>query len=271
MKRFFLFFNKIKFYYQRFGLLMLIKRVYQYYNIHSIINSLVLPFLKQRHYKKINQILKSKNDSAVIIYLPFHSWNTPLAQRPHHLTRALSKYFLYFFFTDNRLDNFYSIKKLSDSCYLLPPTLLKKILSLPIKKIIFLYSTPAKNYSLAMINDHLSQGDIVVYDYLDELNEEVFRVVTKDVIKRHQAILADERIICLVSANKLYKDAQKYRSNNLYLVENAVDPSHYAQPKQSIPFLEKIRPSKIIGYFGALSSWIDYALVLKLASLNPDK
>jgi teichuronic acid biosynthesis glycosyltransferase TuaH len=271
MNKILLLYTKINFYYRRYGFFLFIKKVYQYYNIHLFFNNVILGILKFSSSKKKLELLVEKHkQTPIFIYPSFHSWNMPLFQRPQHLALALSNYYLYLFITNNKFDHLNSIKQVSNKCFILPPILAKQAYTLQ-RKIILLYSTPSKLFPLEQINKHLSEGNIIIYDYLDELNEEIFGIVDEEAIKRHEAILADERIICLASANKLYEHARQFRINNLYLVENGVNPKHYTKVKQPIPRLEKLKKKKIIGYFGALSAWVDYPLLIKLAQQNPDK
>lgn len=264
--------DKITFYYQKYGIIETIKRLYKRYNFRLAYNNIISHLLIYFSYKKLHRILAQHSELPLIVFLPFLSWNIPLYQRPQHLALALGKQdFLFLFITNNTLDNIYSIKKLGENCFLIPPVLYKYILALQRKKTLFTYSNPAKVFSIKMIEDHLKRGDSVIYDYLDDLNEEIFGPINNYVLDRHKYMLSNEKVICLTTANKLLDEAQKYRTKNVYFAENAVDLHHYAKIKQPIEMLEKLKNSKIIGYFGALSAWVDFELIIRLAKQNPDK
>ncbi|MDF2867737.1 MAG: glycosyltransferase [Gammaproteobacteria bacterium] len=264
--------DKVAFYYQKYGIKGIIKRLYIRYNFRFFYNNIISYLSSYFLHKKLQQILAQHSNLPLIVYLPFLSWNIPLYQRPQHLALALGEQdFLFLFITNNTLDNIHTIKKLGKNCFLVPPSLYNGILSLQRKKTLFTYSNPAKIFSIKMIDEHLKRGDNVIYDYLDDLNEEIFGPIDDYVLDRHKYMLSNERVICLTTANKLFNEAQKYRTKNVFLAENAVDLHHYANLKQPIERLEKIKGSKIIGYFGALSAWVDFELIIKLASQNPDK
>ncbi len=63
----------------------------------------------------------------------------------------------------------------------------------------------------------------------------------------------------------------KFRTKNCALITNGVDPAHWNNLIINHRYLPKViveclrQQKKIIGYFGALATWFDYELVIKVA------
>jgi len=79
----------------------------------------------------------------------------------------------------------------------------------------------------------------------------------------------------VTTADKLYRDAQAHRTRNFTLVTNGVEFEHFSRSFSDNDMPDELRPiikgrRKIIGYFGALASWFDYELVLKVVRERPD-
>ncbi|MGN4126681.1 methyltransferase domain-containing protein [Lysinibacillus sphaericus] len=227
-----------------------------------------------KHKAELKEILAQHMGKEIIVFPPLVDWNIPLYQRPQHIALNLAeKGYLYFFCTANmKYDNIDGFEKLSDSCYL---TNRFDLLQTEIdSKILHLYSTDM-NLHKDLIDVTISNGDKILYEYIDEIHEDLSGPISQEVIQKHERLLKDEEnCISVGSADKLYNDILEYRSKNMALVTNGVEYEHfhidkemYNVPLEICDIVKKQKP--IIGYFGAFATWFDYELVIKLAKERP--
>jgi teichuronic acid biosynthesis glycosyltransferase TuaH len=116
--------------------------------------------------------------------------------------------------------------------------------------------------------------DIILYEYIDEIHQDITGEIPNFVLENHNELLEDEEnCIVIASADKLIKDVASKRSENYTLVTNGVDINHFKKiDDNKIPIsIEEIvgKNKPIIGYFGAFASWFDYELIKKLAQERP--
>jgi len=228
---------------------------------------------KNIYLEKINKILDKHNDKPMIILPPVADWNIPLFQRIQNIAINLSnKGFLYFYCTPNKIDNIQDINPITDTCYITCNH--NDLLKLNHKKIIHIWSTDIK-IEYDFIEYALSRGDIILYEYVDELSEDITGKLPDFVILRHAKILKNTRCIVVATSDKLYKEVLQYRDKNCTLITNGVDYKHFNQqfntddiPEEIKYIINKKKP--IIGYYGALAKWVDYELIIKIAINRPD-
>jgi glycosyltransferase involved in cell wall biosynthesis len=111
---------------------------------------------------------------------------------------------------------------------------------------------------------------------VDELDDKIAgKRIPDHTHEKHRLLLHDERCIVIATADKLYREVRTQRSCNCALVTNGVDLEHFARRFSAAdmpPELQLIVKGgrKIIGYFGALASWVDYELILNIVRQRPD-
>jgi len=147
-------------------------------------------------------------------------------------------------------------------------------MNIPRKKIVHIWSTDTK-IEYDFIDYVINKGDIILYEYVDELSEDITGELPDFVMARHKKILENEKCIVIATADKLYEEVLKYRSKNCALITNGVDYEHFNQkfnikdvPEEIKHIIKKRKP--IIGYYGALAKWFDFELVIKIARERPD-
>lgn len=231
------------------------------------------PLHMLEHQKQLNILLKRHANLPIIIFPDLVDWNIPLFQRPQHIALRLSREnYLYFYCTPNNYDDIHGFKQISNNCFLTNRLdLLKQIKR---KKIIHLYSTDM-NPTNDFINDCLSRGDTILYEYIDEIHEDLSGEIPEYVRQKHLDLIANENCLIVATATKLYDEVKKYRQKNVELITNGVDYDHFQQKfkYEDAPQVIKIlldRNSPVIGYYGALASWFDYDLIIKLAKERPN-
>ncbi|NMB92522.1 MAG: glycosyltransferase [Parcubacteria group bacterium] len=221
---------------------------------------------------KINQ-----KNSLKIIALPTLDWNTSLYQRPQHLAKQLSRKLIYFYGSGNYgIKEIDGIKEREKMLYLTNKwELLLKYVKNPW---IFLLSTQQFT-TINEINKYKSLGHKIIYDYVDEIHEEISgsKKMADFLLERHNFIkkskIAD-LVLCV--SNKLYKEMLTcYPKDRVLLVQNGVEYDHFQLKKNinKVPKdLKNIVKSKkpIIGYYGAIAKWIDYDLINETAIMHPE-
>ncbi len=231
-----------------------------------------------KHKKELDNILENHRGKIIIIFPPLIDWNTPLFQRPQHLAKNLAKQnVLYFYCTYNKQhDSVFGFKKIYEGCYLTNRfDLVDKIRGR--KKFYDIQSTDNIR-DWKFIKKILDRNEGVIYQYIDEISEIInIKKIPAKTYEKHRKILKDERCIVIPTASKLEREVKKYRKRNFKLITNGVDYEHFSLAKKfdfkdlPPPIQNVVRKNKnIVGYFGALASWFDYELIIKLSEERPD-
>ncbi|MGF1714585.1 methyltransferase domain-containing protein [Photobacterium chitinilyticum] len=268
--------NKSIFYYRKYGVLSLSRKVV--FKLLSTVtrNNKLINKIKELMYKrKLETILSTTTYKHIIVFPPVVDWELELFQRPHHIaSRLASDDVLYFFCTPNNSDEVQGFKKLKKNLYL---SNCFELVSKVDNCILHCYSTDNFSYggSFEFYKDAIDNGHKVIYEYIDEIHENISGVtIPQDVLNKHEMFLKDERVICIASADKLIDDVELVRDSNYKLVTNGVDVEHFRKnlnkdifpvELDAIVRSAKDNDRKIIGYFGAFASWFDYKLITEVA------
>jgi len=228
---------------------------------------------KKRHLEKLNQIINS-GPSVVIISPPLRDWNIPLYQRPQHLAVNLAAQgATYFYCTDNKLyDDISGFKEVKPGCFLTNRFDLVDKIDVR-HKVYDIYSTD-NMMNWEFISRRLDSGGTFLYQYIDEIDSEISgtQIPPRTLIK-HSKILSDPRCYVVCSATELIEKVIAIRNSKVALVTNGVEAEDFRAADTPIPHeLTEIkeRNKPIVGYFGALAKWVDYALLAHLASTRND-
>lgn len=235
---------------------------------------LLAHFTTGRDTARFGAIMAAHDGMPVIVTTPLLDWDVPLFQRPHHIALNLSRNgFLCFYCTDNWVnDTILGFKQIGASLFLTNRADI--VMPAGFKKIILICSTD--NFVTAdFVKGELAKGNLILYEYIDEIHSQISCLgVPESTYIRHEAILKDERCMVIATADKLYRDVQAHRNRNFALVTNGVEYEHFSRRFSDAEMPAQLRPvvaggRKIIGYFGALASWFDYELVLRVARERP--
>ncbi len=114
----------------------------------------------------------------------------------------------------------------------------------------------------------IQDGITIVYEYIDEISEEITGAIPAFVIERHKWLLRNEAVFVVATSDRLFAEVNRYRTNQCILSTNGVDLPHWRKivphpPAHMEPALASGRI--IVGYHGALAKWIDYELLKKIA------
>jgi hypothetical protein len=202
-------------------------------------------------------------------------WAYPFQQRSHHLARALARLGRTVIYVSPRhgRDRILSAGEVFPGVFLTPH--INEALEAITNPIVYIASTDALSLPHVLEAVQGANGHIV-YDYLDHLDSTISNgELSSRFQEAHNRILRDEAVASvLTSADILYEEVAKLRRKGLALVTNAVDVPHFAahkDPDKLRPALKAIvdRKQPIIGFFGALASWVDVDLIAAVARTRP--
>lgn len=229
----------------------------------------------EAEYRYIEWLCQNKKYKKVFVFYPYSEWYMVIFQRSQQIALALSKRedTLFLFCSANchldSIDGLY--EKINDNLYLITDYNFVKNLPMD-NRVIHFYSTDIiSDYS--EFEEAFKRGDQVLYEYIDEIHEDITKGISKDYLMKHQKALADERVSVIASADKLLNDVKKVRSKNFALATNGVNIEDFTVTSPEIP--ENLREvkekyKKVICYYGALAVWFDYELLKKCAKAYPD-
>ena len=222
--------------------------------------------------RNIGVLAEGYNNIIVLNSVP---WDLKLKQRPHHLAEEFSKlgYFVVYLEYDNLLRNFRVIKEnlitVNSEAY---------ILELPkICKNCYFLSPNNMPTNFSVLKKVVDNGYKFIYDYLDEFHEDIsgdlsVQMEVWDKLKDLKPIL------CIATAKRLYNELKKHlgKNQNVVMASNAVMVEDFDYTKNTIKnppvdlvsVVKKKKP--IIGFYGALAPWIDFALLNKVAKKHAE-
>ena len=244
-------------------------------------------------YSKINQFILANvqhSDNLKILYIfPVIDWGFRF-QRPQHLARgfALQDYKVFYFTVSYNLnaDPGYTIISLENNIFEVRLNINKElniyIETLPgnIKEF-WLKSIAKMEVDLGITSKAIKLDHPFWIELVDVLNGTIIYDCMDDhegfgENLDHIALLEQKAInhsdVLLVSSDKLY---QKFSGihKNCILIENACDYNFFSRASNydEVHILkEKLTGDKVVGYFGAISSWFDIEIVEYLADKFPN-
>ena len=231
--------------------------------------------------KKIHNIVSGYAGNKIVVFPDVVDWNIPLFQRPQQLAMAFAQEgYLFFYVTPNFQDGIKDLAKVQENCYLITKEFLMDVLDIAKaagkETIMEIYSTD-NFHTLSEINQWKQHCGAILYEYIDEISDEITGKVPELTIERHKAFLEDESVYVVATADKLYDEVVAVRGSNKRCLNsgNGVDCEHFTVEKSMDMIPEKLKPiieknKPIIGYFGAIANWFDFELIAYAARQRPD-
>ncbi len=269
------------------GLIEVIKRVLRYIKrrIKDKLDNNALTYRKNYEEANaiFNKILKKEKFKAVVVFDSRVGWNIPLFQRSQHMANELTDDgYLYFYRTSEQFDpHIKTVEKLKDRLYLvnmanfaLQNAMFDLLKEYKGHKFLSLYSTDVYLDEQYIKEKYIDNGFKIIYEYIDELSDEISGHLPDFVYDRHKNIIEDKSNIAVGSADKLIEEIEEIRGKeNVAMITNGVQYDHWQYRSDEVPEKLKDIVSKgnpIIGYFGALAKWFDYELLKKVAKERPN-
>src|SRR3954454_19462338 len=116
----------------------------------------------------------------------------------------------------------------------------------------------------ATYGDRLGQGQVVVYDCMDELAN--FAGAPAGLLDTESRLL--ERADVVFTGGRSLYEGKRDRNPNVHCFPSAVEPEHFARaldPELPLPADLASLPGPIFGYYGAVDERLDYGLIAALA------
>lgn len=220
--------------------------------------------------KYAGEIQKKAAGKNVYILLPCFEWNLPLFQRPHQLALALAERknaYVLFVSDEYHYDNFAGIMPVNGKLDVVSRRIAGRIGEAlrAAECVIAIKCWPMQSELLASI-----PYDKLVYEYIDDLS--LLPHCTQAILDEHIRLMAcADLTVC--TAQKLYEDALPHGRQVLYS-PNGGDYAFFhgnrgcpVEPRLA----EQIKGYHcVIGYYGSISRWFDYDLVIRVAEERPD-
>jgi polysaccharide pyruvyl transferase CsaB len=246
------------------GLFKAIKLSYKYtYNI--FINKMN----KKSNIDKGELFIKEIARKKSLLYLSTIRWDSALFQRPQHISFNAAKKGVVSVYCEPpiyREPTFTYLSKnliLTNICEYFVDKITKSAVILP---------STFNSYSIEDLMKMKKNSNIIIYDYIDEIDPDISGDITFS-LERHKRISPENIDFVSVVSLKLYNEMiDKFPKERVIYLPNAVDFEHFNIERNysNIPESMKSLINKpIIGYFGALASWLDYDLINYIAVSNP--
>lgn len=210
--------------------------------------------------KKVQTYQIFQSIEMTIIYPPALDWNL-LFQRPQQLMTAFSKIKgvrAIFINQETYRKQERPIEKLSEDLFLVKQGMNYDHL-VKGKKVLW-FSSPAQ-YDYSDGKDF----DFRVFDYLDNSADEF--AVWKDYIPR-----CFNRADLISTTAKIMYEAHKHDGKPIFMCPNGADYDHFEKAQTVLPrpsdFPKVDEGQYIVGFHGAMASWVDYSLITDIADLG---
>lgn len=244
-----------------------------FFVLKKLINTTISKFSEQ---KILNFISSVSSNKTVFIIMPI-DWNHPLKQRPHHFATIFSDigYTTIYLTPNNTYDSFYSVNLYKDRLFILP---FKYSLLDKIKGSVVIFSSTEPFLDMNILFKLKNNKNYIIYDYIDEITPEISGKVDF-MLDRHKYIKQNPNIIDLVStvSLKLYNEMLScFEKERVLYLPNGCDFWHFSKAQRNhskIPYkIQHIvnQNKTILGYYGAMASWLDYELINQIAKELPE-
>lgn len=195
-----------------------------------------------------------------IIYPPTIDYNW-LYQRPQQLLKQIAKIGYKVYFCNGSFDKKYikGISQIDKNFYLLNGIDFSFV-KLDEQPILWISYPPNYNYIKRF------EKKFVVFDSIDYPSEEFSSWMT------NFYFLQRESNIIFSTSKKLY-EMHKNRNKNVFMLQNGADFEHFNRAKEKFSEKPNDLPKDdkpVIGYFGALASWLDWELIDYVAQSHPE-
>ncbi len=223
--------------------------------------------------------LKRVPHNKLIFFAPAVDWHIPLYQRPQHIFSRLAQNGYVVVFNNDRFND-------KDQLWDYAPENSNIILA---RKDLWLLIAEHIKHGIAFVSStsYLDLHELLnvlgtgkkslVYDYIDEICPEITKNTVDVARRRHEWLKPRKVDAVLCSATLLYEEmiSRGFPHSKVHLLENGVDYNHFHVARRidrvDPDFRSIIKKEKpIIGYHGALASWLDYEILIRAANMRPD-
>ena len=215
--------------------------------------------------KKLNKrFLQETNGRVKIISWPTYDWKIPLKQRPQHIAESLSysDKIYYIFTTRNAYDKLHTPTKISKNLLLHCDfwSIAKDM------DLIHVYANdPLLNKRMFRKIEKLKKK--IIYEILDDFSPDLQGGNSARIKKRHVYALKSKFVTSTIATSQPLLDkaikAGADAKSTIY-IPNGCDTSHFQLKKLNT------KSKFVVGYFGALASWVDFDIIDYIAKSKPE-
>lgn len=211
----------------------------------------------------------------IVVMMSTLDWRYPYRQRPQHLAKALAAigHPVVYVTPSTGHDLAMVGEEVSENIFLCP--FLDVALRAIERPTLIILSTDTR-WSAAHLDFVASRGGVVIYDYLDALDDSLsVSPITEERRQLHRRLLRDEQgTVVLSVAEALEAEVARERRTGHAVVTNGVDLEPFLNARRNEPLRDDMaaivrRGRPVIGYYGSLAAWFDYPLMLRLARERP--
>jgi GT2 family glycosyltransferase/2-polyprenyl-3-methyl-5-hydroxy-6-metoxy-1,4-benzoquinol methylase len=216
--------------------------------------------------RRLGEIVREAGPAGArpVIFLPTIGWRNALPQRPHHMAAEMARqgHLVIFDCSGSLVDNFADFIQVEQNLWIYNgPRGVLDMLEHPILW--------AVTYNAPLVDRWKKRT--IVYDWIDDLS--VFPYNQDRMEQNHRRMLGEADLVLCV-ARGLMAEAIGERPDILY-VPNGVEYERFASPSgpaETDPAFARLlgdgRP--VVGYYGAVASWLDAEMLTEAARLRPD-
>lgn len=181
---------------------------------------------------------------ATFVQMPTVPYNR-MYQRPQQMMRKLSERGHTVYYIDNIRKDY--IIRINDNLYEVGMNYRININEL--KRPIILWCSHPQN--VTRINE--IYHDYIIFDIIDDYSHEFkrWKVYSKDMLRAANMVFT--------TSDRLYNKFSE-ECHKIYKIKNGLDVDNFSLDKRSIP-ADLPKGKKIVGYIGAVASWIDWNLI----------
>ena len=269
--------------YRKNGFLGFWRKLYAYI-VANYLNKISFDVMfRPDHYRaEVRRMLLDRDYDRVVLWRSSFGYDVPLYQRPQHISRNLAQNgCLVLYEVTTMTDKVKTLAKRHDNLWLfnfnnlaLSRILMEELHQVRKPKYVQLYSTDWK-LSVGDIKFYMRNGFGFIYEYIDHISPELAGTATlpQNITQKYDYVMAaNDDVYVVVTADLLQQDVMEKRgTKRLAFSSNGVDYAFFQQFDEDFAFDEEFRKvlergKPIVCYYGALAKWFDYDLVKKIAA-----
>lgn len=226
--------------------------------------------------RKVLRTILEGNYRKIIVFENGFGWDRIMRQRPQQIALNFPADVLFLYGSSYpEYDNAVFARRLAGNAVLLDLNVYRKplmeLLSEKNEKYLMIYSSDFTQE--ALLDVYLRSGFSILYEFVDSLDPDLSSKEHCSLLQRCQdRVFSLENTYVVCTATRLLELARaSHPKLRARLVTNGADYAHFhfaSSERKRIDVLEEQKAAGrcIVGYYGALAKWMDYALLRELAA-----
>lgn len=229
---------------------------------------LAAPFITTNKKGKLENIsIPFDNYDRIVVMETTFGWDSIMKQTPQQLALHFDRDTLVLYHSaKEEYKNAEKYIRIKENLYVLNLDLYRKFIIKKVsqysEKYLAVFSTDP--LSMEIVATYADFGFKIIFEYVDDLNPALCSGPVFGKLKKKFDYMLQTKAHTVCTATRLYESVKDKVPS--ILVTNGCDYEHFKA--QDYPLPEDMKPLKgkrIVGYYGALASWMDYELLKKLS------